>query len=143
MRSHLFWLTTGLLGLVFSASSALLVPGIASAQDGVASTTSTTSVAATDAPPDATLPELAPGESPGVTEAESGPVLTFAVPDSSTSTTDVVPAGPVVFDPVPGNNALGNNTRTVMFLLILTAVPSLTVGTALWIHRDQPLNRGR
>ncbi|MEZ5379753.1 MAG: hypothetical protein R2733_24885 [Acidimicrobiales bacterium] len=124
MRSHLPRRTTALLGLALAATGAFGAPTVAGAQDD---TTGSTIVAQT-------LPELAPGESPDGAELESGPVLTL--PPPSTTTTDVVPAGPVVFDPTP-SSSLDDNLKTVMFLLILTAVPSLTVGTALWLHRDR------
>ncbi len=131
MRSHLTWLTSGLIamGLVLAA------PTVAGAQDETVTPT-------TAAETTATLPELAPGESPGGLDQESGPMLTLLVeePSTETSATDVAPAGPVVFDPV-GSNAISNNSKTVLFLLILTAVPSLSLGTALWIHKDQALVR--
>ncbi len=140
MRSHRHWLTSGLFGLALAGSSVLLVPSGASAQNEV--TTTIIAEATTDgsAGVDQTLPELAPGESPGGIDLESGPVLTLPAPEPSPATSNVEPAGPVVFDPV-GSSRFADNTTTVMFFLILTAVPSLTVGTALWIHRDQALSR--
>lgn len=136
MRSHLTWLTSGLIGM----GLVLAAPTVAGAQDETVTPTTVTPTTAT--PTTATLPELAPGESPGGLDQESGPMLTLLIEDPSTETsaTDVAPAGPVVFDPV-GSNTMSNNSKTVLFLVILTAVPSLTIGTALWIQKDQALSR--
>ncbi len=109
--------------------------------------------AAVDEPPPATtlvVPatpppaagDLAPGESPGTLELESGPIIEFPV-DTTPSTTgdDLPPAGPVLLDDSLLND--GSSTTTAFYLIMLTAVPSLTVGTALWIQRGDALARRR
>ncbi len=77
--------------------------------------------------------ELAPGASPDGL-AESGPVLTF--PPDTTATTAVDPAGPTLLERSDVGAGLSSGTKSALLLVMLTAVPSLTVGTALWLHRD-------
>ncbi len=107
-------------------------------------TQSTLLVPATPAP---SAGELAPGESPGTLELESGPVIDD--PEDPTTTTtglpagdELPPAGPILLDDSLLNDG-ATSTTTALYLIMLTAVPSLTVGTALWIQRGDALARRR
>lgn len=121
MRSHAPWLVAGFLSL------SMLAPSAVGAQADTTPNESTTNT------------ELAPGESPGGLDAESGPVLTLLIEEPQPEATDVEPAGPTIFDPVAAgpSGGLDNNSKTILFILMITAVPSLTVGTALWLQRDR------
>ena len=148
MRSHLTWLLTGLLGLTILTASPV------GAEDDSGLTSVTTTPAATPAPTSADplpvdgdpapgeLPELAPGESPGGLSDQGGPMLTLLV--EAPETTDVEPAGPVIFDSLGPAGVSDNTVKSVLLLLIVTAVPSLTLGAALWSHRDRAVvNRSK
>lgn len=124
MRSHAPWLVAGFLSL------SILVPSVAGAQ------ADTTAIVSTET---SVTTELAPGESPGGLDQESGPVLTLLIEEPQSETTDVVPAGPTIFDPVAAgpSGGLDDNSKTILFILMITAIPSLTLGTALWLQRDR------
>lgn len=125
MRSHAPWLVAGFLSL------SMLAPSAVGAQTDLTQDETTV------------VTELAPGESPGGLDQESGPVLTLLIEKPQPEATDVAPAGPTIFDPVATgpSGGLDNNSKTILFVLLITAVPSLTLGTALWLQRDRAVAR--
>lgn len=140
MRGQPSWVTTGKAAVAAAVVTLVALPSVAGAAAATNPDGETVLVVdETGMVVDETVTtvELAPGESPGGISEGSGPVLTFPTPPTSiTPDTEMAPAGPTLADPALISPPGVDLDSTTLLVVAVTALPSLSVGVALWLIRN-------